>query len=136
MLLPRSRAERLLSVLAPWHVVVLPLPRLVALLDQLMREITVIATTPAGQAPYLTMITGPSRTTDIERVITIGAHGPRRLQVNLCEAGTVPEPFTERYRDAVANPQLAANLLTFQRGWRTARERVSMRWPLRQRRIR
>jgi L-lactate utilization protein LutC len=32
-------------------------------------------------APYLTLVTGPSRTADIERVLVLGAHGPRRLVV-------------------------------------------------------
>ncbi len=30
-------------------------------------------------AAYLSLITGPSRTADIERVLTIGVHGPSRL---------------------------------------------------------
>ena len=32
-------------------------------------------------AHYIAMITGPSRTADIERVLTIGVHGPERLVI-------------------------------------------------------
>jgi L-lactate dehydrogenase complex protein LldF len=34
----------------------------------------------------------------------------------------MPEPFEERYRTAVEDPQLGANLLAFQRGWRESRD--------------
>ena len=42
---------------------------------------TVLAEVDPQSANYIAMITGPSRTADIERVLTIGVHGPERLVI-------------------------------------------------------
>jgi len=39
-----------------------------------------------GMPRALNLITGPSRTADVEQIIQLGAHGPRRLHVILIEA--------------------------------------------------
>jgi len=42
---------------------------------------TLLGEARPDNAGYLAMITGPSRTADIERVLTIGVHGPERLVI-------------------------------------------------------
>jgi L-lactate utilization protein LutC len=39
----------------------------------------------AGGLGYVTLISGPSRTSDIEKVVTLGAHGPAELDVILVD---------------------------------------------------
>jgi L-lactate dehydrogenase complex protein LldG len=41
---------------------------------------------------YLACVTGPSRTADIERVLTIGVHGPRRLVIVAVDGGAEVGP--------------------------------------------
>jgi len=74
-----SLVLRLASMLPPVHVAVLPTDRIVGTLEEALPYIA-----GRGQPPaYAALITGPSRTADIERVLTIGVHGPAELHI-LC----------------------------------------------------
>ena len=65
--------QRLVSTLPKLHVAIVPTARLLPDLTAVLGKLS-----PRDHA-YLAFITGPSRTADIERVLTIGVHGPERL---------------------------------------------------------
>jgi L-lactate dehydrogenase complex protein LldG len=77
----RSAGGRALSVLPPHHVV---LARREQLVPDLPAAFGLLKTKYAGNYPSMIgFITGPSRTGDIERILVLGAHGPKRLTI-LC----------------------------------------------------
>jgi L-lactate dehydrogenase complex protein LldG len=72
---------RALSILPPVHVVVVSLDQIVATLGD---ALDLVRSRYAGRLPsMLSFITGPSRTGDIERILVLGAHGPKELLVIL-----------------------------------------------------
>jgi L-lactate dehydrogenase complex protein LldG len=81
MISSRSCGGRALSVLPPHHIVV-------ATRDQLLPDLSaayaLMRKKYEGNFPScMSFITGPSRTGDIERILVLGAHGPKRLTVLL-----------------------------------------------------
>jgi len=68
--------ERLVSTLPPVHIVFLDSGKIVK--DTATAAQVISRHFTAG---YVSFITGPSRTADIERVLTIGVHGPTRFIV-------------------------------------------------------
>jgi L-lactate dehydrogenase complex protein LldG len=68
--------ERLVSTLTPIHVVFLPSANIVPGMADALGIVAQVF-----DRGYLSFITGPSRTADIERVLTIGVHGPSRLVI-------------------------------------------------------
>ena len=67
--------KRLVSTLPPIHMALIATGKILPDLPSLLTAID------PRQAGYIAFITGPSRTADIERVLTIGVHGPERLIV-------------------------------------------------------
>jgi len=77
----RNSGGRALSVLPPHHVVL-------ARRDQMVRDLAAaLALLQRKYAPHypsmISLVTGPSRTGDIERILVLGAHGPKKLTI-LC----------------------------------------------------
>ena len=73
---------RLLNVLPETHIVFLAHGDLLSNMDQLFERIR-----PGEKGSALTLVTGPSRTADIGKVLVKGMHGPRRWFVILTEGG-------------------------------------------------
>lgn len=75
----KSCGGRALSVLPPHHVVV---ARREQLLPDLSAAFALLQSKYSDNYPtMISFITGPSRTGDIERILVLGAHGPKRLTV-------------------------------------------------------
>lgn len=69
------------SVVAPVHIVIASIEQLVPDLDAALARVQSRGVVSANS--YLCLITGSSRTADIEKILVMGAHGPRRLIVFL-----------------------------------------------------
>ena len=77
----RSAGGRALSVLPPHHIVLARREQLVA---DLPAAFALLQQKYADNYPsMISFITGPSRTGDIERILVLGAHGPKKLTI-LC----------------------------------------------------
>lgn len=73
--------HRLVSLLPPVHVALLPAARLLGTLGEALSALRTSTGAPASRT--ITFVTGPSRTADIELTLVVGVHGPRELHVLL-----------------------------------------------------
>ena len=81
VLVSASNGGRQATVIAPAHIVFAKLEQLVPDLETVMARIYERGI--ATKNSYVCLITGSSRTADIEKILIMGAHGPRRLIVVL-----------------------------------------------------
>jgi L-lactate dehydrogenase complex protein LldG len=68
---------RMVSLLPPVHIAVVPRERILTGLDELLAEVPL----PANRSSSMLLITGPSRTADIEQILVRGVHGPGEIHV-------------------------------------------------------
>ncbi len=77
VMLSSPREARMISLLPPAHIAVVPRERILTGLDELFS----ILPDPAAQTSSMVLITGPSRTADIEQILVRGVHGPGQITV-------------------------------------------------------
>ena len=71
-MLASPQEARMISLLPPAHIAVVPRARILTGLDELFT----ILPRPAETTSSMVLITGPSRTADIEQILVRGVHGP------------------------------------------------------------
>ncbi len=81
LLAENALEARSVSMLTLTHFVLVREDRLVPMLDDAAVTLQQLTRVGADQRHYMSFITGPSRTADIERTLTIGVQGPKTLCV-------------------------------------------------------
>jgi L-lactate dehydrogenase complex protein LldG len=77
VMLASVQEARMISLLPPAHIAIVERERLLTGLDELLS----ILPRPAEQTSSMVLITGPSRTADIEQILVRGVHGPGEIHV-------------------------------------------------------
>jgi L-lactate dehydrogenase complex protein LldG len=75
VLFSSAHEARLISLLPPVHVAIFPKSSILVGLDELFTLLPL----PAEMTSAMVMITGPSRTADIEQILVRGVHGPGEI---------------------------------------------------------
>lgn len=80
---------RLVSTLPPIHVAIVGYEKLVETMDDANAILKTLSKngTAQKQTAYVSFITGPSRTTDIEKTLALGVHGPSELHIIFVDNG-------------------------------------------------
>jgi L-lactate utilization protein LutC len=82
VMLSSPQEARLISLLPPVHLAIFPSRHIVTGLDELLS----LLPNPAEQTSSMVLITGPSRTADIEQILVRGVHGPGEIHAVIVDA--------------------------------------------------
>ena len=77
VMLSSQREARMISLLPPVHIAVVAREKILTGLD----ELYTVLPHPADETSSMVLITGPSRTADIEQILVRGVHGPGEIHV-------------------------------------------------------
>jgi iron-sulfur cluster protein len=81
--------ERFVATLPPIHVAVLGVEKIVPSIDDAVALLKLLPRSGTAQqiTSYVSFITGPSRSSDIELVSVVGVHGPKEMHIVLLDNG-------------------------------------------------
>ena len=79
VMLSSAEEARMISLLPPVHIAIVDISKLLTGLDELFTALP----DPAARTSAMVLITGPSRTADIEQILVRGVHGPGEMHVVL-----------------------------------------------------
>jgi len=80
---------RLVTSLPPVHIALVTTEKFVETLEQAitLTKALILASSGLKMTSYISFITGPSRTTDIEKELVLGVHGPQELHIIILDNG-------------------------------------------------
>ncbi len=89
VILSNEGNARLVSSLPPVHIAIITVEKLVATMEQAVTLLKALVAASSGRrlTSYVSFITGPSSTTDIEKEHVVGAHGPREVHIIILDNG-------------------------------------------------
>ncbi len=103
VLIENEGNQRLCTTLPRVHVAVAGIDKLVRSVDDVNAALKLLARSATGQkvSTYVSYITGPSRSADIELSLSVGVHGPREVHVVLLDNGRSAMRADPEFREAL-----------------------------------
>lgn len=94
---------RLVTTLPPVHIALMGIDKIVPTIDDSTEILKMLAPSATGQkmSVYVSYITGPSRSADIELSLTIGVHGPKELHIVVLDNGRWAMRDDPKFREAL-----------------------------------
>jgi iron-sulfur cluster protein len=95
--------ERFVATLPPIHVAVLGVEKIMPTIDDAVAMLKLLPRSGTAQkiTSYVSFITGPSRSSDIELVSVVGVHGPKEMHIVLLDNGRMEARLDQELLDTL-----------------------------------
>lgn len=104
VILSNEGNARIVTSLPPVHIAIITVDKIVATMEQAITLIKALVASASGKrlTSYVSFISGPSSTTDIEKEQVIGAQGPEELHIIILDNGRLALAESDKYREILA----------------------------------